>query len=497
MNLVAGVDSSTQSCKVELRRLEDGVRVGIGAAPHQRTFPPESRQDPRSWWDALSSALGAAMTNANADASRIRGISIGAQCHGLVALDRHGQPLFDAPLWNDTTSAEAASHVREDYGLAAWMRDVGVAPSSALTIMKLAQLAKTDPAIIRQISRVMVPHDYLTFRLTGHVVTDRSDAAGTGFYDVHRNVWRPELLERFVSADRDWNEALPQVLGPTEVAGTVKPEVARELGLREDTLVGPGGGDQHLAAVGLGLRTGDLGVSLGTSGVVFTPRRASVIDTEGLVDSVADATGGYLPLVCTLNAAKVTDTFARLLGVDPVVLGEMALSAPRKRRRATLVAYLDGERTPPEPDGTGVLGGITTATTREEIALASYEGVVAGIVGAYASLRRIGVDGDGEVVVTGGGARSLAYRQILADELGRPVTRRDSDEATARGGCVQIAAILTGMGVQEVATAWAPPTTERTAPRPHTDVDSSIDQVYYGQLRGVGRRPHSSPSTEA
>ena len=494
MSLVAGVDSSTQSCKVELRRFEDGVRVGIGAAPHAPTFPPESRQDPRSWWTAFTAALGSALKNANADASQIRGISVGAQCHGLVALDRQGQPLFDAPLWNDTTSGEAAARVRDDYGLAAWMQDVGLAPSSALTVMKLAQLAKTDPTTIREISRMMVPHDYLTFRLTGHVVTDRSDASGTGYYDVHRDAWRPELLERFVSADRDWSSALPRVLGPTEAAGTVTSEVADQLGLRKDTLVGPGGGDQHLAAVGLGLKTGDLGISLGTSGVVFTPRRESIVDTEGVVDSVADATGGYLPLACTLNAAKVTDTFALLLGVDPTVLGQMALSAPRKPRRATLVAYLDGERTPLRPDGTGVLGGITTATTREEVALAAYEGVVAGITAASAHLRRTGIDLDGEVVATGGGARSLAYRQILADQLACPVTRRDADEATARGACVQIAATLAGTNIQDVATAWVPPTSDWTDPRARTDPEASIDQDYYAKLSVAGSRPHFSPS---
>lgn len=489
MDLVAGVDSSTQSCTVELRRRDDGALVGTASAPHPRTAPPVSRQDPRAWWAAFRAAFSGALRDADADARQVVALAVGAQCHGLVLLGRDGEPLATAPLWNDTTAGPTAARIAHEYGLERWMQDVGMAPSSALTIMKLAHVATTDPGLLERVAHVLVPHDYLTYRLTGAAVTDRSDAAGTGYLDVHRGEWRPELLDRFVSSEVGWEDVLPTVLGPDTPAGTVRPHVAAELGLGPGVVVGPGGGDQHLAAVGLGLAEGDLGVSLGTSGVVLSPRRTSVVDPLGTVDSVCDATGGYLPLACTLNAAKVTDTFARLLDVDHATLERLALAAPVRAQRPTLVAYLDGERTPRRPGATGVLGGITGETTREDVALAAYEGVVAGLVGAARALERAGVDTSGEVVVNGGGARSLAYRQVLADALGRPVVRRAAPEATARGACVQAVAVLEGATVAGTAERWRPFTLDAVPPR--TD-PATIDAAHYDLLATVADRPRPS-----
>ncbi len=203
---------------------------------------------------------------------------------------------------------------------------------------------------------------------------------------------------------------------------------------------------------------------------------------------MCDATGGYLPLACTLNAAKVTDTFARL-DVDHATLERLALAAPVRAQRPTLVAYLDGERTPRRPGATGVLGGITGETTREDVALAAYEGVVAGLVGAARALERAGVDTSGEVVVNGGGARSLAYRQVLADALGRPVVRRAAPEATARGACVQAVAVLEGATVAGTAERWRPFALDAVPPR--TD-PATIDAAHYDLLATVADRPRPS-----
>lgn len=485
MDVVIGVDSSTQSCKVEVRRLDDGRFLGIGSAPHQPTFPPVSRQDPSSWWDAFRLAFDVALRSAGVTPADVRGISVAAQCHGLVMLDGDGEPLAPAPLWNDTTAGAVAQEIRDEYGVQAWMRDVGLAPSAALTVMKLAHVARTEPHLLERTARVMVPHDYLTFRLTGRAVTDRSDAGGTGYFDVHRGRWRPELLRRFVRPDAPWEEMLTEVLGPGEAAGPVQGPVAKELGLREDTLVGPGGGDQHLAAVGLGLSPGDLGVSLGTSGVVFSPTRESVVDPEGIVDSVCDTTGGYLPLACTLNSTKVTDTFARLLGVELAEMEAMALRVTPHPDRPLLVAYLDGERTPPVPSGVGVLGGITSGTSREEVAFAAYAGVIANLLVAADGLERAGVRTEGPVVVNGGGARSFAYRQLLADALQRPVRRADADEASARGASVQIAAILRDRPIGELAAEWSPDPVDEVTPR---GTSPEQNGEFRARLRGVAFR---------
>ncbi|MEU4834541.1 xylulokinase [Streptosporangium sp. NPDC023615] len=466
MPVVAGIDSSTQSCTVELRDADDGALLGTGRAPHPATHPPLSEQDPAAWWRALTTALALACRDAGVRPASIDAVSVTAQCHGLVALDAAGQVLRPAKLWNDTTSASQAAGLVARYGARNWVRATGLTPTAALTVTKLAWLAEHEPGNLRRLTTVLVPHDWLTYRLTGERVTDRSDASGTGYYAAFENRWRTDLLTELVSADVDWDAAVPRVLGPAEPAGHVLPEVAAELGLRPGVLVGPGGGDQHLGAVGLGLRTGDVAYSLGTSGVVLSVSAHPVFDSTGWVDGVADATGGYLPLVCTLNSTKVTDTFARLLGVDVETLGHLALAADPARARPTLVAYLDGERSPDLPNAQGVMAGLTTASTREGLALSVFESVIFGLVRGHQAIDAAGVPTPGEVVAVGGGARSLAYRQVLADVLGRPVITRDAPEASARGACVQGAAVLSGSGIKDVRDAWRPPLAAIVPPRP-------------------------------
>lgn len=236
---------------------------------------------------------------------------------------------------------------------------------------------------------------------------------------------------------------------------------------------------------------GDVGISLGTSGVVLSPSASSVVDREGVVDSVCDATGGYLPLACTLNAAKVTDTFARLLGVDHAEMERLALAAPPDASPPVLVAYLDGERTPRRPDAVGVLGNITTSITREELALAAYRGVVTGLQVCLGALERAGVVTDGAVVVNGGGARSLAYRQVIADALDRPILRRDAPEASARGACVQAAAVLDGGTVADLARRWRPRDLDAVEPRPARPrpLDTADTAGLYERLAAVAERP--------
>ena len=315
MGLIAGVDSSTQSTKVVLHDQDDFAVVGRGAAPHPPTFPPVSEQDPERWWTALGQTLFTALENAAAAPTDIRAISVAAQCHGLVALDRGGAVVRPAKLWNDTTSAPQMTRLLEQLPATEWARRTGSVPTAAFTISKLAWLRAHEPENFARTATVLLPHDWLTYRLTGETATDRSEASGTGYFDAARNSYDHELLA-MVDPDVDWDPMLPTVLGPSTAAGTVSNAAAEALGLRRDTVVGPGAGDQHASALGLGTRPGDLVYVLGTSGVVFTTSTTPTHDPTGTVDGVADAAGGYLPLVSTLNAAKVTDTFARLLGVD-------------------------------------------------------------------------------------------------------------------------------------------------------------------------------------
>ncbi|MDO7880656.1 xylulokinase [Salinibacterium soli] len=465
MAVVAGVDSSTQSCTVELRDADSGALLGSGRAPHPRTTPPVSEQDAESWWDALRSAFGAALRDASLDAREVDAISVAAQCHGLVMLDGSGHPLRPVKLWNDTTSAPQSDLLIAELGTAAWTRAVGSVPLAAFTITKLAWVQEHEPQLLDRLARVMVPHDYLTWRLSGRHVTDRSDASGTGYYASHESRWRTDLLDRFVSDRVDWAAVVPTVLGPDEAAGPISPAAAAELGVRDDVVIGPGAGDQHAGAAGLGMRDGEVAYSLGTSGVVLTPTPDPVFDDSGDVNGVSNVTGGYLPLVCTLNATKVTDTVARLLGVGLDELAALALAAPDRPGRPVLSAYFDGERSPNRPGGVGILGGLSNETTREELAAAAFEGVLFGLVRGHERIRAAGAGADGEVLVMGGGAKSPAYRQLLADVLGSEVVIRDVPEATARGAAIQAAAVLEGGSVAAVRDAWAPPVVERDAPR--------------------------------
>jgi xylulokinase len=462
--VVAGIDSSTQSCKVQLFDCESGAYVGGASSPHALVFHPSSEQNPTDWWSALVSTFKRAVNDAQISPVDIMGISVAAQCHGLVVLDSDDNVIRPAKLWNDTTSAEDLTQLRLAIGDHELVLATGTLPTAAFTLGKIAWLARHEPENFAAIAHILLPHDYLTYRLTGRRITDRSEASGTGYFDADNNTYLPHFLSH-IDPDRDWLSLLPEVLGPDSVVGELTSAARRELGLPAGVLVGAGGGDQHAAALGLGITPGDVVYSFGTSGVVSALSAMPIRDQQGFVDGVADMTNGYMPLVSTLNAAKTTDTFARILGVDVEELSRLALMADNSSS-LSLAPYLDGERTPNLPGAVGILAGLTTSTTREQVALAAYVGVVLGLVNGQRHLERMGVATHGRILAVGGGAKSQAYVQVLSDATGREVRVSDVDEATARGAAVQAAAISSGRTVAEVRNLWAPLTHIVASPRP-------------------------------
>ena len=457
--LVLGVDSSTQSTKVEARRLDSGERVGIGRAPHPPTTPPRSEQDPRAWWRALVEAT-AQLGELRRD---VVAISVAGQQHGLVVSGEDLEPLRPAKLWNDTESAAQAARLVEDLGAQRWARECGSVPVAAFTVTKLAWLVEHEPGILGRVAAVGLPHDWITARLCGRHVTDRGDASGTGWFDAGDPAGTPPgrvcgdlLAAALVGApagagdvDR-WESMLPQVLGPREAAGSLRGTAADELGLPRAVLVGPGTGDNMAAALGLGLREGDVAFSLGTSGTVYAVAGERTADATGAVAGFADATGRYLPLVCTLNATKVTDTVARWLGVGLDELSDMALAAdPGNGAVPVLVPYFDGERTPDLPDAAGSITGLRNSTTTEELALAAHDGVLGGLLEGLSALRSAGVAADARVFLVGGGARSAAYRVRLAELTGRTVRVPTEEESVAAGAAVQAAVVAGGSDAQD------------------------------------------------
>ena len=447
--LVAGIDSSTQSTKVELREVETGELLATGRAAHPPTSPPVSEQDPASWWSALVNAL--AQVRAHLD--RVVAMSVAGQQHGLVVVDAAGKTIRLAKLWNDTTSAEQAAALRDRLGADEWATRCGLVPVASFTITKLAWLAEREPQHLASVERVLLPHDWLTWRLTGQHVTDRGDASGTGWWSPVDDSYRRDLLGLVVDDPDAWLAKLPRVLAPTQVAGPVLGEVADELGLGRDVVVGAGTGDNMAAALGLALNPREVTVSLGTSGTAYAVATSPTTDPSGTVAGFADAAGGFLPLVATLNATKVTETVARWLDVDVARLSAMALAAP-PRPELALVPYFDGERTPDLPHASGLWRGLRNDTTREDLARAAFSGVVNGLLAGVDALASAGVEMDGSLRLIGGGARSPAYRQITADLWGSPVTVHTDAEPVATGACVQAAAAYVERGPRDVALSW-------------------------------------------
>ena len=445
-DLVAGVDSSTQSCTISLRRLEDGKVVAEARSPHPPTTPPRSEQDPGTWWVALQRAF----ADLAPYVSRVAAVAIGGQGHGLVLLGEDDVPLRPAKLWNDTESAPDAERLCRLLPPAEWATRTGSVPGPALTVSKIAWTARCHPGLVQRAARIMLPADYLVYRLCGNAVAERGLASGTGYFNPFTNQWDVELAG-LAASGVDWAGVLPRLIDSGATAGDV-----RALPELRGALVGAGTGDNHVAALGLGLAAGDTVISLGTSGTVYEVTETRVRDGSGGINGYADATGRFLPMVTTLNAAKVTDAVRRLLGIGTDQFDAIALSAPAGAGGLVLVPYLDGERTPNLPNATGRLSGLRTDVTPALFARAAVEGVLCALLDGLDLLRAAGVSGGGRLLLIGGAARSRAYRQILADLAGQPTFTCALPEAAAAGAAVLAAAGLAGRPVTDQAAAWRP-----------------------------------------
>lgn len=434
--LIAGVDSSTQSCKVVVRDLQTGRLVRSGRAAH----PEGTEVDPERWWSALLAAVEDA-----GGLDDVAAISIGGQQHGLVALDAEGRVIRDALLWNDTRSASAATDLVREFGAAELAARSGSVPLASFTIAKLRWLQGAEPEHAGRVAAVALPHDWLSWRLRGHgpddpdlgaLATDRSDASGTGYWSPTTDDYDRELLVAALGHDA----ILPRVLraddrmGPTAAHGPVPAGI----------VVASGAGDNAAAALGLGARAGDVVVSIGTSGTVFAVAEQPTADASGIVAGFADATGHHLPLVCTLNAARILDAVAGLLGVGHAELGDLALQAEPGAGGLVLQPYFEGERTPNLPDATATLFGMTLgASTRPNLARAAIEGMLCGLADGLDAIRATGARTD-RLLLIGGAAENPAVRTIAAQVFDARIEVPEPAEYVAMGAAGQAAWALTG-----------------------------------------------------
>lgn len=458
MPLVLGVDSSTQSTKALLVDADDGTVVESRTAGH----PEGSSVDPRAWLDAFDEAAGPLLPRAAA-------LAVGGQQHGMVALDADDLPVHDALLWNDTRSAGAAVDLVEEMGgPAACAEAVGSVLVASFTITKLRWLRDHRPDAARRTVRVMLPHDYVTWHASGQraePVTDRGDASGTGYYSAVDDAYRADLLELALGRVPH----VPRVARPAEQVTTTA----------DGCVVAAGTGDNMAAALGLGLVAGDVSLSIGTSGVASAVSDKPVADATGVVTGFADATGRYLPMATTMNAARILDLHARLLGVDHDGLADLALSAPAGAHGLTVSPYYAGERSPNRPDATGTWAGLTTSTSREDVARAAVEALLCSLADALEAVAQ-GFDSPGtveRVLMIGGGARNRAVQALAPAVLGRAVTLPGDAEYVALGAARQAAWSLSGSAEPPV---WALPESRvlEAAPLPHVrDAYASLREL--------------------
>ena len=424
MARVAGVDSSTQSVKIVVRDSESGALLAEASRPH----PDGTEVDPQHWLAALNAVIAEI-----GGLESLAAISIGGQQHGMVLLDSAGEVIRPALLWNDTRSAAQAAAINAAFP------DIHQRTGSQLvasfTASKVRWVLENEPENAARIAAIALPHDWLSWKLSGSsdikdIFTDRSDASGTGYFDLINNLYISEILE-WVTGKKD--VTLPRIVAPGEVGAKAG-----------KTLIACGAGDNAGAALGIGAVVGDLIISLGTSGTVFAVSASPSHDQSGEVAGFADATGNFLPLACTLNAAKVFDATAKLLGVGFEEYSQLALQASPGADGVMMAPHFDGERTPNRPDARGAISGITHANfTPANVARASIEGVIAGLAYARQALDKEGVE-ISRLLLVGGAARNKAVQQITSEIFGMAVHIPTPGEYVSEGAVIQAAWALKG-----------------------------------------------------
>jgi xylulokinase len=427
--LIAGVDSSTQSVKIVIRAADTGELVRQGRAPH----PDGTEVDPRHWKSALESAI--------ADAgglSDVAALSIGGQQHGMVALDESGGVIRPALLWNDTRSAEQAKSLNSEMGGDKAMAEaVGSVLVASFTASKVRWMAENEKVNADRLAAVALPHDWLSWQLQGAgdfstLFTDRSDASGTGYFDSKSSTYRRDIFAKALLSERE--VFLPRIAEPHVFAGMTTQGIP----------IAAGAGDNAAAALGVQAQSGDVVVSLGTSGTAFAVSTTPTHDASGAVAGFADASGRYLPLVCTLNAARIFDAATTILGKSHDEVGQLALSSQPGAHGLTLLPYFEGERTPNRPDATGVFSGMNLSNSNPaDIARAMIEGMLSGLADAVQSLVDLGVDIK-RVLIIGGAAKNPAVGHIASSLFGRPAMIPPAGEYVADGAAKQAAWALLG-----------------------------------------------------
>lgn len=437
-----GVDCGTQSTKVVVVDVERGVILGEASRPHRLDEGENGRREqaPSEWLAALKGAFFSALEKAGVKASQVRGIGVSGQQHGMVALDADGAPVYPAKLWCDTeTSAENSDLVTRLGGESGCLDKLGLVLQTGYTASKIAWLRKHQPDAYQRIDSLLLPHDYLNFWLTGERVTEAGDASGTGYFDTRTRRWQLEVFAE-IAPELDPLKVLPRLLEAHEPAGRVRPLAARELGLSEDVVVSSGGGDNMLGAIGTGnITPGLVTLSLGTSGTVCAYSPTPIICDNAMVANFCSSTGGWLPLICTMNVTSATTRLRELFGLDLASFSERVASAPVGAEGVTVLPFFNGERVPMLPDASADFLGLNSLnTTQANMCRGVVEGATFGLRYGLELLGDL-TAGASQIRLIGGGANSPIWRQMVADITGTEVICPEITDAAALGAAIQAA----------------------------------------------------------
>ncbi len=437
--LILGIDSGTQSTKTLVVNARNGRVLASAAQGYDLipSLPPGAKeQHPHTWRDAMLKTIRQALRTAGARPGEVKAIGISGQQHGFVPLDSEGRVIRPAKLWCDTSTAPECEEITARLGgLKAAIRILGNAVLPGFTAGKILWLKKHEPENFRRLAAVLLPHDYLNFVLTGRAVMEPGDASGTALLDVRRRRWAPAALQ---SIDDDLASKLPPLISSDEPVGRLQASAATQLGLAADVIVSAGGGDNMMGAIGTGnTRPGVITASFGTSGTIYACSSTPVVDPRGEIAAFCDSTNRWLPLLCTMNVTVATEMVRHCFGWDVARLDAMVAQSPPGAQGMLLLPYLEGERTPNVPAGTGVFFGVNTRTCQPaHLARAAMEGVTLGMNYGLRRLAELGVRCT-QIRATGGGARSRVWRRIMADVFNAEVVTLKVGEGAAYGAALQ------------------------------------------------------------
>lgn len=450
-SLFLGIDCGTQGTKAIVLDAASGKVLGLGAAAHSLISGANGRreQPPQEWLDALTESTHRALQQAGVDGQDILGIGVSGQQHGLVLLDDQGQVLRPAKLWCDTeTSAENARLLQHLGGESGALERLGVAIAPGYTVSKLLWTLEQHPEVFARIAHLLLPHDYLNYWLTGRACAEYGDASGTGYFNVRTRQWDLPLL-RHIDPSGRLEAALPTLIEANQALGTVLPAIAERLGINPGAIVSSGGGDNMMGAIGTGnIAPGVITMSLGSSGTVYAFADQPNVSAQAAVATFCSSSGGWLPLICTMNLTNAAGVIRELFELDLVAFNALVAQAPIGAEGVSMLPFLNGERVPALPHATGSLHGLTmTNLTRANLCRAVVEGTTFGLRQGLDLLRQTGLQSH-SIRLIGGGSKSPVWRQMVADIMDTEVICTEQSEAAALGAAIQAAWCQSGESLQ-------------------------------------------------